>query len=142
MKGICIGPYPSEDRVVACNGWEGKIGALGIEDAEEPLHVAVGRFEKVPDLPEVGGGGYGEDLAEDATVTLAAADEGEGALEVLGDLGDDAADGALVEGLGGGGGGAHGGAEVVAEQLDLLGEFGAVHLGRLGLLGEFYDSVA
>lgn len=37
-------------------------------------------------------------MAEDAGV-LAPADEGEGAVEVLGDVSGDAADGAFVEGL-------------------------------------------
>jgi len=76
LKSVGEGPDPCKDGVVAGDGGKGDIGALlGVQDAEEPHHVAVGRFQKVPDLAEVGGGDYGEDLAEDAAVSLALAHE-------------------------------------------------------------------
>ncbi|KAF7806042.1 hypothetical protein G2W53_038203 [Senna tora] len=70
------GPDPSENWVVASDWREGEIGTVGIEGAEKPPHVADRRFKKVGDLAEIGGGGDGENLAEDTTVFPALADEG------------------------------------------------------------------
>ena len=64
-----MGPNPGENRVVAGDGRERKIGpTLGIEDGEQPLHVSNRRFEKVRDLSEIGCGGDREHLAEYAAV--------------------------------------------------------------------------
>ena len=53
-----VGPNPGENRVIAGDGKERKIGpTLGIEDGEQPLHVSNRRFEKVRDLSKIGGGG-------------------------------------------------------------------------------------
>ncbi|WVZ12361.1 hypothetical protein V8G54_016891 [Vigna mungo] len=76
LKSVGEGPDPCKDGVVAGDGGEGDIGALlRVQDGEEPHQVAVRGFQKVPDLAEVGGRGHGEDLAEDATVFLALANE-------------------------------------------------------------------
>lgn len=139
LNGGDEGPDPGHDRIVAGDGREGEIGSVGVEDGEEPLHVADGGLKKVRDLAKISGRGDGEDLAEDAAV-LALADESEGAVEVLHDVGDDSADGALVDG-GGGGGYPNRGAEHLGEAVNLLGELGAVLLGGLGLLGGLDDAV-
>lgn len=75
LDGGDEGPDPGEDGVVAGDGGEGEVSAVGVEDRKQPLHVADGGLQEARDLAEVGSGGDGEDLAEDATM-LALADKG------------------------------------------------------------------
>lgn len=73
-----MGPDKGEGRVVASDGREREIGAsavgVEIEDGEEPGDVGRGGIEEGGDLAVVGGGGDGEDMAEDAAAVLALAD--------------------------------------------------------------------
>lgn len=73
-----MGPDKGEGRVVASDGREREIGAsavgVEIEDGEEPGDVSGGGIEEGGDLAVVGGGGDGEDMAEDAAAVLALAD--------------------------------------------------------------------
>lgn len=94
------------------------------------------------ELPEFGGGDDGDDAAERVSAA-AFFDEGEGFLEIFGDLGGDAADGADVEGGAGGGGGgeADGGAEHLAEAVDLLADLGALEFEDFGFLDGAADLI-
>lgn len=139
MDSGYVRPDPAENWVVAGDRRQGEVGAVGLEHGEKPLHVSDGRFQKVRDFPEIGGGGYGEDLSEDPTV-LAFPDQSQSPVEVLRHVSDNSADGSLVEGLSGGGD-SDGGSEHLGEAVDLLGEVGAVQLGGLGLLGRFDDPI-
>lgn len=79
MNGSDERPYPRENGVVAGDRREGEDdaatdggGAVGVEDAEEPLQVADGGFEVKEELAEVGGGDDVDDAAEDAAAVALA----------------------------------------------------------------------
>lgn len=77
-------------------------------------------------LLEISAGDYSNDAAE-GIAAPAFLDEGQGFLEMLGNLGGDAAHGADVEGGAGGSGGgeADSGAKHLTEAFDLLSDLGA-----------------
>lgn len=125
MDSGYVGPNPSENGVVAGDGWKREIG--GVEDGEEPFHVSDRGFQKVGDFPEVGGGCDGEHVAEDTSV-FELADKGQGSFQVFRYVGGNSTEWALVEGLSGGVE-SDGGSEQLGELHGLFSEFGAFEFG-------------
>lgn len=95
------------------------------------------------DFTEIGGADDRDDAAEDAPA-LTLADESEGAFEIFGGFGGDAADGPFVERRrrrGGGGGETDEGSEHLEEAIDLFGDIGALEFERVRLVDRRANSL-